>query len=151
MRVLDVQHGNSVRRIVTYLTEAEVERLRGLPPEGIVGVFQESETLQVNATFREFLHAVIGEYAPRDPALRGLAAAQGDGRVVYVDSRVPETVQPVPGEDVLGWFLVRNGEIDAGSYRPNPGHRIEGVHGISAAIGAMRPAMVAELFRRNGS
>ncbi|HEU0122599.1 MAG TPA: hypothetical protein VFQ91_18850 [Bryobacteraceae bacterium] len=151
MRVLDIRRGDSVQRIVTYLTEAEVERLRGLPPEGVIGVLHERQTLQVNAVFREFLHAAIAQCAPRDPAMRELAAVQGDGRMVYVDSRVPESIQPVPEEDVLGWFLVRAGHIVEGSYLPNPGHRMQGTHGLSAAIAAMRPAMAAELLRRETS
>ena len=104
--------------------------------------------MQVNAVFREFLHEVIAAEAPRDPDLQRAAAASGEGRLVYIDSRVPETVDPVPDEDIIGWFRVRDGRIADGSYLPNPHHKIEGQYGFTAVLGGMRQALVSALLER---
>lgn len=123
--------------------------LRGLPAEAVAGVISADGTLQVNSLFREFLHQTIAVAAPSDPDLQQAAAESGEGRLVYIDARVPEEVQPVPTEDILGWFAVRGGQIVAGSYLPNPQHQIDGVYGFTAAAGAMRQAMVQRLRDRD--
>jgi hypothetical protein len=148
MRVLEIQRGGVNQRIATYLTDDEIGRLAGIPPEAVIGVVDDDDQLRVNSLFREFLHTVIGRFAALDPDMQAVAQSHGDGRLVYVDSRLPESVDPVPDEDVIGWFQVRSGAIVPGSYLPNPHHRIENAYGLSAAIGAMRQPMVAELSRR---
>lgn len=148
MRVLEIQRGGTLQRIVTFLTDEEISRMAGIPPEAVIGLVGEDERLQVNSLFREFLHGVIGRAAPLDPEMQAVAQGQGEGRLVYVDDRLPEAVTPVPDEDILGWFQIRAGAIVPGSYLPNPHHRIEGAHGLSAAIRAMRTPMVMELLNR---
>ena len=147
MRVLEIERGGERLRVATFLTDGEIAELRGLPPRAVVGVVGEDGSVRVNSVFREFLHETIGRVAPLDPDMQAAARARGDGRLVFVDSRVPEEVQPVPEEDVLGWFAVREGRIVEGSYAPNPEHRVEGRYGWSAAIGGMREPMV-EVLRK---
>jgi len=148
MRVLEIQRGAERQKIATFLTAEETSRLAGIPPQAVIGVLAADGTLQVNATFREFLHEVIASAAPGDPALIDAARSHGDGRLVYIDDRLPPATDPVPDEDILGWFQVRDGAIVTNSYQPNPAHRIEGTHGFTAAIAALRPALVAELLAR---
>ena len=150
MRVLEIERGGERMRVATYLTDAEIADLRGLPARGVVGVVGEDGVLRVNGVFREFLHETIAREAPRDPDMQKAAEARGEGRLVFVDSRVPEEVQPVPEEDVLGWFAVREGRIVPGSYVANPEHRVEGRYGWSAAIGGMRVPMVRALRAGEG-
>ncbi|MFN0102475.1 MAG: hypothetical protein ACKV2U_10350 [Bryobacteraceae bacterium] len=146
MRVLEIQRDGEVQRIVTYLTQEEVERLDGIPPQAVVGVLAPAGSLQVNAVFREFLHEIIATAAPLDADLRRAAQAHGEGRLVYIDSRVPEDLQPVPEEDIIGWFQVRAGRIVEGSYLPNPRHSISGAHGFTAVLGGLRQAVVDALM-----
>jgi len=146
MRVIEIRRDGEPQRIVTYLEPAEVERLDGIPPQAVVGLLAADESLQVNSLFREFLHETIALTAPLDPDVQAAAQAHGGGRLVYVDSRVPEELNPIPDEDILGWFQVRAGQIVEGSYLPNPHHKIEGIHGITAALGGMRQAMVDSLI-----
>lgn len=146
MRVIETRRDGESQRIVTYLEPDEVERLNGIPPQAVVGLLAPDESLQVNTVFREFLHETIAVAAPLDPDVRAAAEAHGGGRLVYIDSRVPEELYPVPAEDILGWFQVRAGRIVEGSYLPNPQHKIEGAHGITAALGGMRRAMVDNLI-----
>lgn len=150
MRVLSIERGGGRQRIVTYLSDDELAQLGGLPPQAVVGGLADDDSLQVNAVFREFLHEVVGRVAPLDPDLQQAAAASGEGRIVYIDSRVPEDVEPVPDEDIIGWFRVRGGRIVEGSYLANPHHRIQGEYGFTAVVGGVREALLAELVARNG-
>ncbi|MBL8237120.1 MAG: hypothetical protein JNM66_06865 [Bryobacterales bacterium] len=148
VRIIEIEAGGGRQRVATFLSDDEMRQLEGLPGEAIIGAFAEDGSLRINATFREFLHETIGRAAPLDPAMRTAAAEQGNGRIVYIDDRLPEGTAPVPEEDVLGWFLVRDGGIVAGSYVANPEHKIEGENGMTAALRAMRGAMAAALLTR---
>jgi hypothetical protein len=151
MMVLQIVQGRERKRILTYLTAEELDRMRGVPPQAVVAVLGPDDSLQVNALFREFLHETIATTAPLDPALQSFATTQEDGRLVYVDARVPEDVHPVPEEDVIGWFQIRGGRIVAGSYLPNPHHKVQNGYGLTAVLGEMRQAMVQTLLAREGS
>jgi len=148
MMVYMVRKDDEIQRVASYLEMDEMNRLGGLSPQAIVGVYDADDSLVVNSTFREFLHETIAIAAPHDPDMQRAANAKGNGRLVYIDSRLPEALNPVPVEDILGWFQVRAGQIVEGSYVPNPGHRVVGAHGITAALGGMRQAMVNELIAR---
>ena len=67
MRILEIQRGGVTQRIATFLTADEVDQLQGIPPQAVVGVLNPDDSLQVNALFREFLHATIALAAPLDP------------------------------------------------------------------------------------
>lgn len=148
MRVLEIDRGGERQRVVTFLTAEEVARLGGVPPQAVVGVFTDGGLLRVNGVFREFLHETIAWAAPLDAEMRRVAEAHGDGRMVYVDARVPEALQPVPEEDVIGWFQIRGGKIMG--YLPNARHVVDGQYGLTAVLAEMRQAMVDELARREG-
>ena len=149
MTVLEIRRGPEPEQILTFLNEGEIARLGGVPPQAVIGVLMDSGDLQINATFREFLHEAIGAIAPLDPDMTEAARQHPGGRFVYVDGRSPAEVEPVPAEDILGWFRVHGGEVVPGSYSPNPEHRIQSERGLPAAIEAMRQAMVDELIIRS--
>ncbi len=149
MRVVEIVRAGVRQRVMTFLEEEELRQLDGLPPQAVIGLVDAAGQLQVNSVFREFLHETISRYAPLDPDMREAARQTVDGRMVYVDSRVPETLKPVPEEDIIGWFQVRGGQIVDASYLPNPDHRLTGNFGISAAISAMRKPMVQILIARH--
>ena len=149
MRVVAITHAGKRQRVVTYLSDAELGQMGGLPPQGVVGILLDDDSLQVNTVFREYLHEVIASAAPQDPDLQRAAAECGEGRLVYVDARIPETVDPVPDEDIIGWFRVRDGRIVDGSYLPNPHHRIQGAYGFTAVVGGIRQSLVSGLLARH--
>lgn len=144
MTVVDVPRGGEIQRIVTFLTAEEISERNGIPPRAVVGVESPDGQTAINTLFREFLHAAIAENAPTLPELLAAAEQAGDGRLVFLDDRAPEVGDPAP-EDILGWFAVRQGRIVPGSYLPNPHHAIEGRHGWTSAIEALRPCLLAAL------
>lgn len=149
MRVVDIVRAGVRQRVMTFLEEEELRQLDGLPPQAVIGLVDEAGQLQVNSVFREFLHEIISRFAPLDPDMRDAARQTGDGRMVYVDSRVPESLTPVPEEDIIGWFQVRDGHIVEASYLANPNHRLNGTFGLSMAVSAMRTPMVRTLLARH--
>ena len=94
MRILEIQRGGVTQRIATFLTADEVAQLQGIPPQAVVGVLNPDDSLQVNALFREFLHATIALAAPFDPDRQIAAQTRLDGQFVDAPIRATKSTAP---------------------------------------------------------
>lgn len=145
--MVEIRRGDSVEKVMTFLTREEMDALGGLPPQAVVALIGEDGVNRINGVFREFLHEAIEHFAPQE--MVEMARESGNGRVVYVDDRAPEG-EDVASEEIIGWFQVAGGAIIAGSYKANPAHQLLTERGWSHAIGKFRAEMVRELVRRGG-
>lgn len=145
--MVEIRRGESVEKVMTYLSQEEMNALGGLPPEAVVALIGEDGVNRINGVFREFLHEAIEHFAPAE--MIDVAREARSGRVVYVDDRAPGG-EDVAREDIIGWFQVAGGAIIVGTYKPNPDHQLLTERGWSHAIGKFRSEMLRELVRRNG-
>ncbi len=138
---------------VTLITPEQMNS-RGLAPEAIVGVLSrvlaEGESITPdlfarNRVFVEFLHSVIARRGPTLPGLVAEAKRQGVGLVCIVNQRTRTPGGPVPPEDIIGVFEVRNGEVVPGSYHASPKHRILSAAGFFQLPADLQEALVEEL------
>ena len=98
-----------------------------------------------NRAFVEFLHEVIRTHGPAVPGLVAEARTQGDGWVYIIDGRTPTPQGRVPPEDIVGGFAVKDGSIVAGSYQPNPNHRVLSANGFLQLDAALQAHLLDEL------
>jgi hypothetical protein len=102
----------------------------GVIPEAILGVLERPEepiapgNFTANSIFRKFLADVIARNGPDDPDMQAAAAQQGQGYVAVIDQRTPTPEGPVPPEDIMGIFEVKDGKVVPGSYQASPNHRL---------------------------
>lgn len=102
----------------------------GLIPEAIVGLLERPKepiapgNFAANSVFRGFLSDVIARNGPEDPDMQAEAARQGQGYVAVIDQRTPTPEGPIPPEDIIGVFEVRDGKVVPGSYQASPNHRL---------------------------
>jgi hypothetical protein len=130
----------------------------GLVPEAIVGVLSRPleageritpEVFVRNRVFVDFLHEVIARHAPSQPGFQAEARRLGNGWIYVVDQRTPTPQGPVPPEDILGAFEVKNGEVVPGSYRRSPRHRILSSNGFFRLDAGLHQCLMQELTVRN--
>lgn len=155
--VCQVDTPEGTREYVT-LIPPDVALAQGLAAEAIVGVLTrplgpgDSITPEVfarNRAFVTFLHDVIARHGPGQRGIQIEATRLGNGWVYVIDQRTPTPAGPVPPEDILGAFEVRNGEAVAGSYRPNPNHRILSATGFFRLDAGLQQCLLRELANRN--
>lgn len=139
---------------VAYVTLTPQDQLavRGIAPQEIVGQIVDPgrpgiapDNFARNRVFVEFLHGVIARHGPSLPGLRAQAQRQGEGIVALVDGRAETPQATVPPEDILGAFQAADGRILAGSYRPNPNHRILSARGFFRLDPQLRQHLLDEL------
>ena len=94
MRILEIQRGGVTQRIATFLTPDEVGQLQGIPPQAVFGVLNPDDSLQVNALFRELLHATIALAAPLDPEMQCAAQTRRDWQFVDAPTRGTKSTAP---------------------------------------------------------
>ena len=71
-----------------------------------------------------FLHEFVGTQATSNEELQEAAREQGEGFVYMIDQRTPDTDGDVPQMDIIGAFEIKDGQITADSYAPNPSHKM---------------------------
>jgi hypothetical protein len=142
------------------LGTAEQIFTRGLPAEGIVGVLTrplepgEAITPAVFARHRafvDFMHAVIAQHAPPQAGCIAEARRLGNGWVYIIDQRTPTPQGPVPPQDIVGCFEVKDGQVVTGSYRPNDKHRILSADGFCQLGAELQQCLLEELAKRSVS
>jgi hypothetical protein len=155
--VCRVDTPEGARDYVTLLPP-DVALTQGLAAEAIVGVLTrplapgESITPDVfarNRAFVDFLHDVIARHGPTLPGCRAEAKRLGNGWIYIIDRRTPTPAGPVPAEDIVGAFEVKDGEVAPGSYRPNPNHRVLSANGFFRLDAELRECLLRELPARS--
>jgi hypothetical protein len=155
--VCRVDTPEGARDYVTLLPP-DVAFAQGLAAEAIVGVLTrplgpgEAITPEVfarNRAFVDFLHDVIARHGPTQPGCRAEAKRLGNGWIYIIDRRTPTPGGPVPPEDIVGAFEVKDGEVVPGSYRPNPNHRILSAHGFFRLDAGLQECLLRELAARS--
>lgn len=132
--VYHINLGGQALAALSFLTPDEVQA-RGLPTEAVLGEVNPHrpnmtvEDFTPNAAFLEFLGRIIQTHAPALPSLQKQAVRVHNGPVYVMDWRTIHQGGQPPFEDVLGWFAVRQGEVIAESYNPNPSYQIISAHG----------------------
>jgi hypothetical protein len=145
-----VSDASGARDIITFLSPDEVQQAGGLAPEAVLGMLAPEaefapENLQYNPLFVEFLHRVIRETAPGIEELAAGAKAQGAGWILIHDARAFAVDPELAGKDAIGAFPIEDGVIHAGSYSPNPHHRVLTEHGIVTPHPLLQDAVMAAL------
>lgn len=130
---------------------------RGLPPEATLGVLLrplasgEHLTPSVfapNRVFVEFMHEVIARRGPELPGLVASAQRQGTGWVYIIDQRTRTPAGPIPAEDIVGVFEVRDHALVGGSYRANPNHKLLSSGGFVRLERELQACLLDELATR---
>jgi hypothetical protein len=133
---------------------------RGLPAEAIVGVvlrpLEHGDTITPevfarNKTFVDFMHAVIALHAPQQAGCIAEARRLGNGWVYIIDQRTPTPQGPVPPQDIVGCFEVKDGQVVTGSYKPNDKHRILSADGFCQLGAELQQCLLEELEKRQVS
>lgn len=127
--VYTFHHDKMLYRALSPLTPAEVEEF-GLPSHAVLGQISAllpsmtPDQFEENEEFVALLQAVCRQHGASIDDLQSAARAQGTGEVALVDTRAGSVTGDVSGNDVLGVFEVRRGDIISESYRPNPDYRL---------------------------
>jgi hypothetical protein len=138
-------------RALSPLSPEQVEQIRSLQGEAIVG-FITGDILSLdyfsyNKVFVNFIQKVIATKAPKDSELQATALAEREGQLHIIDNRVadnkPEEIFP---EDIIGTLEIKDGQIVAGSYQPNPDYLVFGNNGLMQLPGALHEALIDALL-----
>jgi hypothetical protein len=141
------------------LVSPEVSFKQGLAPEAILGVLSRPvdagqpispAVFAGNPVFVQFLHDVIARHAPTEPSCQSHARQQGTGWLYIIDQRTATPDGDVPAEDIVGGLEVKQGEVVAGSYRPNPNHRILSERGFFQVSPFLQACLLKEISARQG-
>ncbi len=137
----------------SYLSYDEWAALGCLAAEAMLGTM-DGETFSLerwrrNPLFLQFMHKVIQQEGPNDPALQAVARGRATGWAYVIDLRTPDGPQGrVPTEDIIGAFEVRDGRIVRESYKPMPGYRVLTVNGFPQLPAPLHAALIAALKQR---
>ena len=127
---------------------------RGLISEAILGVLNRAlgpeeaitpDVVTTNSVFTKFLAFVIARHGPEQPGLVAEARRIGNGHAVLVDQRTPTPQGPVPPEDILGVFSVKDGIVVPGSYMASPNHRLLTSNGFFQLDSKLMDCLQSEL------
>ena len=108
----------------------DVVQQHGLPS---AAVFGEVDPRQPNMTVEGFtpnedflglLHNVIAKHAPALESVQKQVTNVKNGAVYVVDRRTVNRGGTPPFEDILGWFAVRDGELQPDSFNPSPNYQL---------------------------
>lgn len=124
-----VDDANGAKRNRYYFSVLPPEQIfrHGLVPEAIVGeatekplegIPVEKSKFFANTVFKDFLHRVIESCADH-PEVIAEANRVGRGMVTVIDRRVPDLNAAIAPEDILGGFIVENGQVTGYSRNPN--------------------------------
>ena len=151
--VCEVSEPDGPMYYLTFL-DPEMVRIHGLPPQAIIGAFSQpvakDQTLPVdsfvrNRVFVEFMHAIIARNAPLISGFMAEAIQIGTGYVYVIDQRTTNPKGPVPPEDIIGVFEVKEGQLVQGSYKANPNHVLLSGSGVFRLGPDLESCLIEEL------
>jgi hypothetical protein len=140
------------------LLPPDIAFAQGLAPEAIVGVLSRAlgpgeritpETFARNRVFVDFLHDVIARHASSQLGCQDEAKRLVNGWIYIIDQRTPTPHGPVPPEDILGALQVKDGQVEAGSYRRSPKHLILSTNGFFRLDTGLHQCLLQELKARH--
>lgn len=138
--------------VVTFASPEDVAA-RGIPGDAIIGVLPpgvveiEPSTIKLNASFVLLLHRVIAEHGPSAPGLMNQALEIGSGSLVVTDARAGTQSDQPESEDVFGAFQVKDGQIAANSYQPNPDYLLVSKKGLFVLDAWLHSKLLEELAK----
>jgi len=153
MSVCRVNTPEGVKDYITYLDEPQIFA-KGLAPEAIVGMLLrpltagESITSDVfarNRVFVDFMQSMIARRGPTLPGLIAEAQKQVVGWIYVIDRRTPNPQVGIPPEDIIGVFVVKDGEIVPDSYQPSSKHLTLSTSGFFQLGDDLNACLLAEL------
>lgn len=151
--VYAINLGGQALAALSVLTPAEVERY-GLPAEAVLGEVDPHRPNMTpadftpNAAFLELLSDVIRQHAPQLDSLQKQAARVRNGAVYVIDWRSVQRGEQPPYEDMIGWFGVRQGQIIAASYNPNPNYQLLSAQGPLSLEAPLEAALLQAIRSR---
>ena len=108
----------------------DIVQQHGLPTEAVIGEVDPRhpnmtpEQFTPNEKFLELLSSVIRTHAPQLDSIQMQVAKVNNGPVYVVDRRTVNQGGRPPYEDVIGWFGVRDSELQLDSWNPNPNYKL---------------------------
>jgi hypothetical protein len=145
--------------IITFMSPSDIEKIGGLPPEIIVGrqvVMADGldpDNFGRNRVFVDFLHAVVRETVPTVTEFKDFIRSIDEGWMNVQDGRTTLKGLPLPPEDLIGRYRVRNGRFVIGEYEPNPLYWVLTKNGMMtphpAIVDALLKAMRALEFNED--
>jgi hypothetical protein len=138
------------------LSPKQVEQVESLKSEAILG-FIIGETLSPdyfshNPVFKDFMQKCISIEAPKDAGIQAAASAQQEGCLNIIDNRVADNkLEEISPEDIIGTLEVKDGQIVAGSYQPNPDYLVFGNNGLMQLPGSLHEALIDALLSQSDS
>ena len=130
------------------LLPPDIVQQYGLPTEAVIGEVDHRhpdmtpEHFTPNDKFLDLLSGVIRAHAPRLESIQKQVAKIDNGPVYVVDRRSANQGERPPFEDVIGWFGVRNGELQLDSWNPNPNYKLLTNAGPIELESALEPHLV---------
>lgn len=112
------------------LLPPDIVQQYGLPTEAVIGEVDPRhpemtpEHFTPNEKFIELLSNVIRSHAPQLDSVHKQVARIENGPAYIVDRRTANKGERPPYEDVIGWFGVRDGELQSDSWNPNPNYKL---------------------------
>ncbi|KAI8390996.1 uncharacterized protein BYT42DRAFT_178118 [Radiomyces spectabilis] len=129
-----------LRYAISYVSSADIPASTSLldHPDLIIGWTPEQFELNHNSfvennSFVQFLTNTLSEniHKVNDPTLKATAQWQKEGWLHIGDERNPPPWGRIPfPEDIIGTVLVKDGEIQPGTYQAMPTHRIVSPNGV---------------------
>lgn len=127
--VYTINLGGQAMAALSLLAPGEVDQY-GLVSESVLGEIDSRtpdmtvEQFTPNEDFLTLLHRIVARYAPELPVVQKQAANLQNGPVYVIDRRNVNAGEKPPFEDVLGWFAIRDGDLQLESYNPNPNYQL---------------------------
>ncbi|MET7951855.1 hypothetical protein [Micromonospora sp. NPDC005324] len=156
--VYRVGSGAGVQDVISVMEHEWVSK-NGLPTEAILGMIRRPrgfgddvspDKFEENPGFVRFLHELISEHVIELGQVARGAIGQDGARIYLVDGRTTRQGGEVALQDVIGMVAVDDGRPVAGSYQPNPAHRLYTADGFFVLPPELESVLRREILARGG-
>ena len=134
----------------------DVVNSSGLPAEAVLGEVDPRQPdmtvdgFTPNDAFLNLLSQIIVEHAPSLESVRKQAEKVQNGPVYVFDHRCINKGARPPFEDVIGWFGVRNGEIQTDTWNASPNYKLLTNDGPIELEQALEEKLLAAIWEKTG-